>query len=127
MKGEDLLDRIIAGDQSAFRELVRRYRDTVFLSALSILHDPDEAEEIVQEVFLRVHLHLGGLRDRSAFERWLRSISRNLAINRLKEKARRGDYVPLDEVDPENLTSPPADEKVLKIYGSLKAPRRRSI
>ncbi|MCD6506164.1 sigma-70 family RNA polymerase sigma factor [Candidatus Poribacteria bacterium] len=114
MKGEDLLDRIISGDQSAFKELVRKYRHTVFLSVLSILHDPDEAEEIAQEVFLKVHLHLSGLRDQNAFERWLRSISCNLAIDRLRERARRESCIPLDEVAPEDLLSPSADEELLK-------------
>ncbi|RLG66774.1 hypothetical protein DRN93_05755 [archaeon] len=113
MKGEDLLDRIVSGDQSAFKELVRKYRHTVFLSALSILHDPNEAEEIAQEVFLKVHLHLSGLRDQNAFERWLRSITCNLAINRLKRRVRRS-CIPLDEVASEDLLSPPADEELLR-------------
>ena len=114
MKGEDLLDRIVSGDQSAFKELVRKYRHTVFLSALSILHDPNEAEEIAQEVFLKVHLHLSRLRDQNAFERWLRSISCNLAIDRLRERTRRESCIPLDEVAPEDLLSPSADEELLK-------------
>ena len=114
MKGEDLLDRIVSGDQAAFKKLVRKYRHAVFLSALSILHDPDEAEEIAQEVFLKVHLHLSGLRDQNAFERWLRSISCNLAIDRLRERTRRGSCIPLDEVAPEDLLSPSADEELLK-------------
>ncbi|MCD6504994.1 RNA polymerase sigma factor [Candidatus Poribacteria bacterium] len=111
--GKELLERIISGDQSAFKELVRKYRHTVFLSALSILHDPDEAEEIAQEVFLKVHLHLSGLRDQNAFERWLRSITCNLAINRLKRRVRRS-CIPLDEVASEDLLSPPADEELLR-------------
>lgn len=114
MKGKELLERVISGDQSAFKKLVRKYRHTVFLSALSILHDPDEAEEIVQEVFLKVHLHLSGLRDQNAFERWLRSVTCNLAINRLKRMVRREGCIPLDEVAPEDLLSPSADEELLR-------------
>ena len=111
--GKELLERIISGDQSAFKKLVRKYRHTVFLSALSILHDPDEAEEIAQEVFLKVHLHLNRLRDQNAFERWMRSITCNLAINRLKKRVRRS-CIPLDEVASEDLLSPPADEELLR-------------
>lgn len=109
MKEEGLTE-----DQGAFRKLMRKYRHIVFLSALSILRDPDEAEEVVQEVFLKVHFHLNSLRDQDAFERWLKSITRNTAIDRLRRKTRGGSHIPLDEVAPEDLLSPPADEELLR-------------
>jgi RNA polymerase sigma-70 factor (ECF subfamily) len=77
------------GDQDAFAELVRRYRGPVFRLAISILGPgfKGEAEEVVQEVFLRVHHALAGFRGEAQFSSWIYRISFNQAVN-LKARVR---------------------------------------
>lgn len=77
------------GDQQAFTELVRRYREMVFRLALSILGPgfAGEAEEVSQEVFLRVHHSLSSFRGDAQFSSWIYRIAFNQAIN-LKERVR---------------------------------------
>ncbi len=78
-----------AGDPQAFAELVRRYREPVFRLAVSIL-GPEfkaDAEEVAQEVFLRVHHALVGFRGESQFSSWIYRIAFNQAVN-LKARVR---------------------------------------
>lgn len=77
------------GDQQAFAELVRRYRDPVFRLAVSILGAgfAAEAEEVAQDVFLRVHHALSSFRGEAQFSSWLYRIAFNQAVN-LKARMR---------------------------------------
>lgn len=79
-----LLERCRAGaDAEAFGELVRRYQDRVFRVALSVLGRgfAGEAEEVAQEVFLRVHRAIGSFRGESQLGSWLYRIAFNQAVN----------------------------------------------
>jgi RNA polymerase sigma-70 factor (ECF subfamily) len=84
------------GDEDAFAELVRRHRGHVFRLALSILGQgfSGDAEEVTQEVFLRVHHSLRTFRGESQFGSWLYRITFNQAVN-LKERVRyRAPHLP---------------------------------
>jgi len=70
-------------EEKAFTELIRRYREPVFKLAVSIL-GPNfigEAEEVAQEVFLRVHHSLSGFRQEAKFGTWIYRITFNQALN----------------------------------------------
>ncbi len=87
---EELVRRCRAGrDEEAFGELVRRHREAVFRLAVSILGVAfrEDAEEVTQEVFLRVHHSLGSFRGEARFSSWVYRITFNLAVN-LKERVR---------------------------------------
>jgi RNA polymerase sigma-70 factor (ECF subfamily) len=77
------------GDQSAFTELVRRYREPVFRVALSVLGPAyaAEAEDAAQEAFVRVHHAIESFRGEAQFSSWIYRIVFNQAIN-MKQKAR---------------------------------------
>jgi RNA polymerase sigma-70 factor (ECF subfamily) len=70
------------GDRDAFGTLVERYERAVFHTALRKTGDADEAQELVQEVFVQALRKLGQLRQPECFGGWLRSITGRLAINR---------------------------------------------
>jgi RNA polymerase sigma-70 factor, ECF subfamily len=76
-------------DEAAFAELVRRYRDRVFRLALSILGQgfAGEAEEVTQEVMLRVYHSLASFRGEAKFGSWIYRIAFNQALN-LKGRVR---------------------------------------
>src|SRR5690242_20490655 len=80
--GDDggLVDRLRAGDAPAFEELVRRYQHRVFGVAVRMLGSGAEAEEIAQEVFLRVHRAIGDFRGEAKLSTWLYAITSRLCL-----------------------------------------------
>jgi len=84
-----LVTRAQGGDEQAFAELVRRHSDRVFRLAVSILGQEflPEAEDITQEVFLKVHYALESFRGEAEFSSWIYRITFNQAVN-LKQRVR---------------------------------------
>jgi RNA polymerase sigma-70 factor (ECF subfamily) len=92
-----LVEQAQRGDRIAYGELVERFQASVYAMALSRVHDPLEAQELAQEVFVHGMKKLPQLRDARCFAGWLRRITARMAINRL---TRRG---PLTGAEPEVL------------------------
>jgi RNA polymerase sigma-70 factor (ECF subfamily) len=92
-----LVERAQQGDKLAYGELVKRFQASVYAMALTRVHDPVEAEELAQEVFVHGMKKLPQLRDPRCFAGWLRKITARMAINRL---TRRG---PVTGTEPEVL------------------------
>jgi RNA polymerase sigma-70 factor, ECF subfamily len=77
-----LVARVKEGDMSAFAEIVGRYREKLFSIAFSLLRDRHDAEEIVQDTFIRAHRGIARFRGDCSLATWLHRISVNLARNR---------------------------------------------
>ena len=77
-----LVDRFKGGDASAFDEMVSRYWDRIFSMVNQLLRNPQDAEEVTQDAFIRAHRGLANFRGESAFSTWLYQIETNLARNR---------------------------------------------
>jgi RNA polymerase sigma-70 factor, ECF subfamily len=92
-----LVEKAQGGDRAAYGELVRRFQGSVYAMALTRVHDPVEAQELAQEVFVHGMRKLPQLRDPRCFAGWLRRITARMAINRL---TRRG---PVTGTEPEVL------------------------
>jgi RNA polymerase sigma-70 factor (ECF subfamily) len=86
----DLALRAQGGDMAAYGELVRRFRPGIFAVLLGWLHDPSEADDVAQDVFLHGMRKLGQLRDVRCFAGWLRQIAVRLALNRLSRRRPAG-------------------------------------
>src|SRR5882672_4451255 len=84
-----LLERLRAGDARAFEELVIAYQHRVFGVALRMLGNRAEAEELAQEVFLRVHQAIAEFRGDAKLSTWLYAIASRLCLNRLTSGERR--------------------------------------
>ncbi len=91
-----LVARAKAGDAAAFRRLVERHQRRVYQLALSIVKDPEEALDVTQEAFVKVHQNLPGFKGDAAFFTWLYRITYNLAVDQVR-KAGRGEKVPVEE------------------------------
>ena len=87
------------GDPDAFRELVVRHQRRVYAVALGIVKDRDQAWDVSQDAFVRVHQHLAEFRDESSFSTWLHRITARLAIDALRKErpARRNDVADVPE------------------------------
>jgi RNA polymerase sigma-70 factor (ECF subfamily) len=77
------------GDESAFVEIVTRYRGRMFSIAFSLLRNRADAEEIVQDTFIRAYRGLARFRGDAALSTWLYRIALNLSRNRYKYLFRR--------------------------------------
>jgi RNA polymerase sigma-70 factor (ECF subfamily) len=89
-----------AGDHSAFEELVRTYDQQVLRLAYNLLRSSDEAYDIYQEAFLRVHRNLHSFRFDCSFHTWLYRIVTNLCLDSLrKRKVRKEEPAVIDTSD----------------------------
>jgi len=86
---EDLMLALKGGDDSAFAELMRRHRGPIVNYVNRLIGDRDRAEDLAQEVFLRVYRHAGTYRVTARFTTWLYTIASNLGKNELRNRARR--------------------------------------
>ena len=95
--GQGLLDEELVrlcqerlpGDTRPFRTLVARYRDQVTNTAYRFLGDPHDAEDVAQEVFLKVYRGLPDFRAASSFSTWLYRITVNTSKNELRHRSRQ--------------------------------------
>src|SRR5207253_8213641 len=88
------------GDAQAFRALVERYQRRVYQLALGMVKDPDEAMDITQETFVRVHRYLPSFKGDSSFFTWTYRIATNLCLDSARKRGRT-ERVDLDESDAE--------------------------
>ena len=77
-----LVHRFNGGDDSAFVEMMARHREKIFVTALSLLRNHADAEEITQDTFIRAHRGLARFRGDSSLATWLHRIAVNLSRNR---------------------------------------------
>jgi RNA polymerase sigma-70 factor (ECF subfamily) len=84
-----LMLRVQDGDDGAFAELVQRYRPRVFGSFVKRLGDRQEAEDLTQDVFLRLYRARHNYQPRARFGTWLFHVSQNVARNALRSRRRR--------------------------------------
>jgi RNA polymerase sigma-70 factor (ECF subfamily) len=110
--GEDrkLVRAAQKGDGQAFRELVVRYQRRVYQLALGMTKDPDDAMDIAQETFVRVHRYLPTFKGDSSFFTWTYRIAMNLCLDAQRRKGRieRVDAEEGDEAEIEAAMDPPS-------------------
>lgn len=84
-----LMLRVQGDDTEAFAQLVTRYRTRIFGRFVRLLGDRQEAEDLTQEVFLRLYRHRKRYQPRARLATWLYHISRNLGANALRARQAR--------------------------------------
>ena len=88
----ELIKRTIAGDHSAFRQLVFLYKDYCLSLVRSIVKDPVRSEDVLQDAFIKVYKNLKTFRFNSAFSTWLYRIIVNTSYNELKKNKTYVDF-----------------------------------
>lgn len=84
-----LMARAGAGDHQAFRQLVERHQHAVIGTVAKMLGNPSEAEDIAQQVFVRLWRHAKRYRPEAKFTTYLFTITRNLVFNESRRRSRR--------------------------------------
>lgn len=82
----DLVQEVRNGRRQAFTELMRRYQQRVYWVARRIVGSHDEADDVVQEAFVKAYLALGDFRGESSFFTWLYRITVNLSLNAVRKR-----------------------------------------
>jgi len=78
--------KVQRGDLDAFEELILRHSKRVYRTLIGILGNPDDAQDAMQDTFLKAFQHLAGFEGRSKFSTWLTSIASNTGLQRLRER-----------------------------------------
>lgn len=92
-----LVHKTLRGDAESFRLLVDRYKNPLFSASYRLIRNKDDAEDLVQEAFIKAYEHLTKFDQKRSFFTWLYTICVNLTINKLKKR----DYS-LDSLDEKN-------------------------
>jgi RNA polymerase sigma factor (sigma-70 family) len=93
----ELIDQTLAGNQSAYADLVKRHQRFVFTLALRFAKTREDAEEIAQDCFIKAYRSLSTFQKQSKFSTWLYSIVYTTAMTALRKKR-----VDTDSIDDEN-------------------------
>src|SRR6476619_966871 len=91
-----LVSQAKAGDQAAFSELVTHYERKIYRLAKNITRNDEDAEDVLQDAFLKAYTHLDNFKGDSKFYTWIVRIAVNEALMRLR-KRKTDRTVPLDE------------------------------
>ncbi len=124
----ELIQRVLTGQDEAFRELVRPYEHAVFMATQGILRNEADAEDAAQEAVLKAFINLPKFRGDSKFSTWLIRIATNEALLKLRKDRRQklndsldeqrtdeaGDYIPRDFADWREIPSEALQKKELR-------------
>jgi RNA polymerase sigma-70 factor, ECF subfamily len=113
----DVMLRVKTGDESAFAYLVQKYRRPMVGFMYRLCHNPSTAEELAQEVFLRVYRSRTSYEPSAKFTTWLYRIATNLAVNHARDTRhdRPENTVRLDEPDQETGRTPDLADDSLSV------------
>lgn len=122
-----LIQRVCDGDRDAYYDLVRPYERAIYLSAISILNNQADAEEVAQEAVLKAFVNLKSFRGEAKFSTWIIQITINEARMKLRKDRRHlyestdedmqddsGDYWPKDYADWRPIPSHSLERKELR-------------
>jgi RNA polymerase sigma-70 factor (ECF subfamily) len=102
LSDEDVMERCAMGSEAAFRALVSRYRTRIMNLVCRFINDRDRAEEISQEVFLRVFRNRERYRKSGKFSTWIFTIAVNLTKNEIRSRVRHRGTFSLDAMEEES-------------------------
>jgi len=85
----ELVELAKSGDKRAFGMLIERYQKRAYAVALGMLHNPEDALDVVQDAFVKVHKHIGTFQGNASFYTWLYRIVANLCIDQRRRQGRR--------------------------------------
>ncbi|WP_326993602.1 RNA polymerase sigma-70 factor [Chitinophaga sp. 212800010-3] len=131
---QDLISEIMTGSQRAFEALFLRHKDRVYAIAFAYTESEPDAEEIVQDVFLRVWKNRSKLGEVENLEAWLYTVSRNLSLSVLKRIAKEGKrkddlihFMPSTVTDAESQLQVSEIQSLLQKALLLLSPQQRKV
>ena len=108
----ELIQEFKNGNDKAFNLLVLRYQEKIYWVVRRLLPDHDEADDVVQDVFVKVYRSLNSFKGDSSFYTWLYRIAVNLSLNEIRRKKTRRTFSLDDGVMQHEATDPLPIEKM---------------
>lgn len=96
------VERARRGDRKAFGQIVQNYQRRVYSTAFRVVGNHEDADDVVQEAFVRAYRGIGGFDQRADFFTWLYRIVINVSINQLRKRRRKQGAI-ASSVDPEQV------------------------
>ena len=100
---EEVVDRVRAGESALYEIIMRRYNQRLYRVARAIVRDDSEAEDVMQDAYVRAYENLGQFAGRAPFSAWLTRIAVHEALHRARKRGR------LDQWDDSESESSPAE------------------
>src|SRR5262249_37618432 len=85
---QQVVERVLAGETALYEVIMRRYNQRLYRVVVSILHDGDETEDVIQDTYVRAYQHLSQFEGRAMFSTWLARIAVHEALARLRNRKR---------------------------------------
>jgi RNA polymerase sigma-70 factor (ECF subfamily) len=126
----ELLVAIRDGDEAAFQEIVRRYRNPITNFIYRMLDDYDRSVELAQETFIRVYTSASRYQANYSFSTYIYRIATNLSISELRKRKRRklvSLFSPFTNEDGDAIEMDPPDQSVLQDEALIEDERRRAV
>ena len=101
----ELIAEFQKGNQDSFEELIQRYSSKVFSLASRLTRNSEDAEEVIQDVFVTVYRKIAGFEGKSSFSSWLYRVTVNAAFMKLR-KRRQDPAIPLEDLMQQAQTVP---------------------
>lgn len=97
---KEIIEEILNGNASSFESIVERYQQTIFLAAIGILQNVEDAEDAVQETFVNAFVNLSSFRNESSLTTWLYriAINKSLELKRKRSKTEAFKVVKGDQI-----------------------------
>jgi len=99
LSDEDIVNRVVDGQTALYEVLMRRHNERVYRAARSIVHDEDEAEDVMQQAYVNAYVNLRQFDRRAKFSTWVTKIAIHEALARARKQGR---YRAVDFTDEEN-------------------------
>jgi RNA polymerase sigma-70 factor, ECF subfamily len=118
LSDEEVVSRVLAGDTRLFEIIMRRYNRRLFRVARAILRDDGEAEDVMQDAYVRAYQNLRQFAGRARFSTWLTRIAAHEAISRARRRKRHLDLHSVLESS-ESSMDPPVSRELSPLERSL--------
>lgn len=109
MTDDELIDKCLQGDQRAQKALFEKYSRKMMSVCMRYAPDREQAEDVLQDAFVKVFTHLGSFKREGSFEGWIRRTMVNTSLDNLRKK--RADLIDADISEAEYLAG--SDQKVV--------------
>ncbi len=97
MDENSLIKQVLSGNTAAFASIIDRHKDGVFSLAIRLLGNREDAEEITQDVFLKIYNSLGSFKQSSKLSTWIYRIAYNAAISKLRSVGKYKNEVAVED------------------------------
>jgi RNA polymerase sigma-70 factor (ECF subfamily) len=111
LSDDEVVTRVLAGERELFEILMRRYNQRLYRVARGILGDDAEAEDVMQDAFVRAYRHLDQFAGRALFATWLTRIAVHEALARARRRGRAVEIDAMPDIRKESIPALRSDER----------------